>query len=86
MIRLFAFLLTLVSSTASIAEIKVIHAGSLLAVPGEEVLDNQTVVIKNGMVAEVVDGFANVTDYGEDAELVDLKNKFVLPEIGRAHV
>ena len=86
MIRLFAFLLTLVSSTASIAEIKVIHAGSLLAVPGEEVLDNQTVVIKNGMVAEVVDGFANVTDYGEDAELVDLKNKFVLPGLMDMHV
>ena len=37
----------------------IVHAGRLLAVPGQPVLEEQTVVIRNGRVSEILTGFAD---------------------------
>lgn len=60
-----------------------IHAGTLLARPGEPARRQVTVVVRDGKVAEVRDGFV-APEAG--ATLVDLKDKFVLPGLIDLHV
>ncbi len=68
------------------AETTLIHAGELLAVPGERPSSAQTVVIENGMIKEVRDGYADASAFGEDVRVVDLRNAFVLPGLMDMHV
>ncbi|WP_423602025.1 amidohydrolase family protein [Sphingomonas sp. MS122] len=63
--------------------VKFIHAGALLAKPGEAPRGPSTIVVRNGKVAEVRDGFA-APEAG--AELIDLKDRFVLPGLVDMHV
>jgi len=61
-------------------KVQIIHAGTLLAIPGEKPLKEQTVLIKNGMVESVQSGYISAQKLGyEGSEITDLKNKFVLP-------
>jgi imidazolonepropionase-like amidohydrolase len=60
-----------------------IHAGQLLDRPGERPRGNSTVVVRDGKVAEIRDGFAQ-PDAG--ATVIDLKDKFVLPGLIDMHV
>ena len=60
-----------------------IHAGTLLARPGEAPRRQVTVVVRDGKIAEVREGFA-APEAG--AALVDLKDKFVLPGLIDLHV
>jgi len=63
-----------------------IHAGELLAVAGESTARNQTIVIEDGRIVEVRNGFAEVSDFEGDVELIDLRNQFVLPGLMDMHV
>ena len=67
------------------AEVTLIHAGQLLAVPGERPAREQTIVIDGERIVEIVDGYANPDDY-EDATLHDLSEYFVLPGLMDMHV
>lgn len=64
----------------------VIHAGSLLAVPGEAPLRERTVVVRDGRVIAVETGFRPASDFGADARLIDLSDKFVLPGLIDLHM
>jgi imidazolonepropionase-like amidohydrolase len=66
--------------------VKVIHAGSLLAVPGGRVLEQQTIVVEDDRIAEIRDGFVAPGEIAEDAELIDLSDKFVMPGLMDMHV
>jgi len=68
------------------ANIKVIHAGELLAVPGQAAKKNQTIVIEDGRIKEVRDGFVAVTEFGDGAEEIDLRSSFVMPGLMDMHV
>jgi len=68
------------------AKTQVIHAGELLAVPGEKPLTKQTLVIKDGKITAIKDGFIARDKIAKDAELVDLKNSFVMPGLFDMHV
>jgi imidazolonepropionase-like amidohydrolase len=81
---LMAFLLT--ATTLANAETLLIHAGQLLAVPGERPLSRQTVVVEGQRIVEVVDGFADASAYGDDARVIDLSDEFVLPGLMDMHV
>ena len=70
------------SPAAQQAEI-VIHAGSLLDRPGKEPRRNATIVVREGRIAAVQDGF---TKPGEGATLIDLRDRFVLPGLIDSHV
>lgn len=59
-----------------------IHAGTLLAVPGQAPKRNATIVVRDGRIAEVRDGFA--TESG--ARIIDLRDQFVLPGLIDMHV
>jgi imidazolonepropionase-like amidohydrolase len=62
--------------------VTVIHAGTLLGVPGQPPRRNASVVVRGGKVAEVRDGFADVPG----ARVVDLRDQFVLPGLIDSHV
>jgi imidazolonepropionase-like amidohydrolase len=60
-----------------------VHAGTLLAKPGEEPLTKQTVAIENGRIVSVTQGF---TGAKQDDTIVDLSDAFVLPGLIDCHV
>lgn len=60
-----------------------IHAGALLDRPGQAPRGNSTIVVRDGKVAEVRDGFAPPP---AGATLVDLSKQFVLPGLTDLHV
>lgn len=76
--------------TATAAEIAIVHAGKLLAVPGRAPLDNHSVIIRDGVVAAVTPGFIDAAGAGagpDDAVSVyDLRTMFVLPGLIDGHV
>lgn len=74
------------TSAALAADVKVIHAGELLAVPGTASKSEQTVVIEGGRITAVLDGYRDAGDFGADAQAVDLKDKFVMPGMMDMHV
>jgi len=61
----------------------VIHAGRLLAEPGQPVRERQSIRLEGAAIAEIADGFV---DPPEDARLIDLKDRFVLPGLIDCHV
>lgn len=69
---------------ADAAEVTVIHAGQLLAVPGQAPLAEKSIVIRDGKIAAVEDGYVSLDE--ADVDYVDLKNAFVLPGLMDLHV
>lgn len=66
-----------------------VHAGTLLAVPGEAPRQRATLVVKNDRVAAVADGFLDAPPGaapGAAVEVVDLADRFVMPGLMDAHV
>ncbi len=89
--KLFLPIITLISlqiSAACFAQgVKIIHAGSLLADAREEVRTEQSIIVRNNIIIEVRDGYvsANQVEGGANAQIVDLKNEFVLPGLIDSH-
>lgn len=74
----------LAAQTAAPAlKVKFIHAGALLAKPGEAPRGASTVIVRDGKVAEVRDGHVPPE---AGAELIDLKDRFVMPGLVDMHV
>jgi imidazolonepropionase-like amidohydrolase len=61
----------------------VIHAGKLMAEPGKPVRGASTIIVENGKVVAILDGY-QPADAG--AVLIDLKDKYVLPGLIDSHV
>ena len=68
------------------AQTTLIHAGQLLAVPGERPLRDRTVVVEGDRIVEVRAGFAAAADFGNDVTIIDLRDAFVLPGLMDMHV
>lgn len=67
----------------------IVHAGRLMAVPGERVQNNQSLVIRDGVVAEIRDGFIGAQEIGDDNVVIhDLSGMFVMPGFidGHTHI
>lgn len=64
-------------------QVTVIHAGQLLDKPGSAPRGPSTIIIRNGKVAEVLNGHQPGP---AGATLIDLKDKFVLPGLIDSHV
>jgi imidazolonepropionase-like amidohydrolase len=62
----------------------VVHAGTLLAVPGQPPLENMSLLIKDGKITEVLAGF--VKPESNSAAVINLRQQFVLPGLMDAHV
>ncbi len=76
----------LLLSFAANADVTLIHAGELLAVPGDRPLRNQTVVIEGDRIVEVRSGFAAADEFGTGTRVIDLSDHFVLPGLMDMHV
>jgi imidazolonepropionase-like amidohydrolase len=76
------------SSSAALAadDVLVIHAGTLLAVPGEDPLTRQTLVVTGNRITDVQDGHIPAESISPDARLIDLSDRFVLPGLMDMHV
>lgn len=70
-------------TAAPVSKTKFIHAGALLAKPGEAPRGASTIVVRDGKIAEVREGHA-APEAG--AELIDLKDRFVMPGLIDMHV
>ncbi len=64
------------------AEVTLIHEGELLAVPGQAPQPGMTVIVEDGRVTGVQQGYADV----DGATVIDLRNHFVLPGLMDMHV
>ena len=64
----------------------VIHAGAVLATPGETPLGPQTIVIRDGRIVSMHDGKLPASGFGADAVLLDLSDKFLLPGLIDLHM
>jgi imidazolonepropionase-like amidohydrolase len=68
----------------------IIHAGWLLAKPGiAPVRKNQSIIIRNGRIGEIRDGFVRESEVGGTADgvsVIDLADSFVLPGLIDTHV
>ena len=69
----------------------IVHAGTLLSVPGEPVLETQTIIARDGRITAILDGYvdsAQAVDGADEAdvEFVDLSDDFVLPGLMDMHV
>ena len=62
--------------------VTVIHAGTLLAIPGQAPRRNVSIIVRGGRIAEIRDGFADVPG----ARVVDLRGQYVLPGLIDSHV
>lgn len=78
------------AAPAFAADIAIIHAGRLLAVPGGPVATEQSVVIRGGKIASINSGYIDAAAAGAgpgDTVVVhNLKNMFVLPGLIDGHV
>jgi imidazolonepropionase-like amidohydrolase len=86
MLRLIVLALwaaALALAAAAHADTKMIYAGTLLAVPGQEPLKEQTIIIKDGRISEVKAGFILPVS---GQRVYDLRNQFVLPGLIDCHV
>lgn len=68
------------------SETIVIHAGQLLAVPGEKPRLKQSIIIKDGKIMEVRAGYVSANSIDKNAQLIDLRERFVLPGLMDMHV
>ena len=80
-----SLLLLLASLPTAFADIQLIHAGQLLALPGGAVKSEQTIVVEDDRIVEVRDGFADAEEF-DDATVIDLSDHFVLPGLMDMHV
>jgi imidazolonepropionase-like amidohydrolase len=78
----FAAFGTFWGAAAAQSELTVIHAGTLLATPGERPVERQSIIISGGQITAVEDGFVEPPG----AEVIDLSQSFVLPGMIDAHV
>ncbi|WP_339723375.1 amidohydrolase family protein [uncultured Paraglaciecola sp.] len=83
---IIVLLTSVLLSRTLMAQTKVLHIGTLLAEPGKAVTKEQTLVLKDDMITHIIDGYQPANTYGEDAELIDLKNRFVMPGLMDMHV
>lgn len=72
--------LTLAASAA--AEDAVIHAGYVLAKPGEGYLTRQTILVEDGRIVSITAGYSKPKDY----TVINLRDAYVLPGLIDSHV
>ena len=76
----FLYLMSLATTAAG--QLTIIHAGQLLAIPGQRVQQEQSIVVRNGEIENIVPGFVT----SADADILDLTDRFVLPGLMDLHV
>jgi imidazolonepropionase-like amidohydrolase len=66
-----------------------VHAGELLAVPGEKTQSEKTIVVRDGAIVSIEDGYRDAAGAGlppGEVSLIDLSDRFVMPGFIDLHV
>lgn len=77
-----AALAALVLSAPAMAEDAVIHAGHVLAKPGEGYLTRQTILVEDGRIVSITPGYSTPKNY----TVINLRDAYVLPGLIDSHV
>lgn len=77
------FAAPVLAQTAPPTQVTYIQAGTLLDKPGQKPRGNSTIIVRDGKIAEVRDGFV---DPEPGAKLIDLRTSFVMPGLIDMHV
>ncbi len=66
----------------------VLHVGRLLAEPGRPVEQQRSIIVRNGRILSIEAGYRvpGTEDLPADAEVIDLRDRFVLPGLIDSHV
>lgn len=72
----------LILSAPAIAEDAVIHAGHVLAKPGEGYLTRQTILVEDGRIVSITAGYSTPKNY----TVINLREAYVLPGLIDSHV
>jgi imidazolonepropionase-like amidohydrolase len=81
--KIFAGLAASLCVSTALAQTTLIHAGKVLAVPGEAPRGASTITVQDGKIISIVDGYAAPS---ANAQLIDLKDSYVLPGLIDVHV
>jgi len=81
--KYFTMVLLAAASSAAPAAPTYIHAGRLIAVPGQPARGPSTIVVENGRIVSIVDG---LTRLEPGADFIDLSKNTVLPGLIDSHV
>lgn len=68
-----------------IRNVTIIHAGTLMAVAGEDTLSEQSIIVENGKITDVTASYITEVDDAE-VTIVDLSDKFVMAGLMDMHV
>jgi len=65
----------------------IIHAGKLISDAREKTLSEQSIIVKNDLITDILPGYVTADDLEqvEAAQIVDLKDKFVMPGLIDLH-
>jgi imidazolonepropionase-like amidohydrolase len=75
------------ATTPSRDKVKLIQAGWLLAVPGQQPLRTQTIVVRNDRIERIENGYTAPQAIPDaEVEVIDLQSSFVLPGLMDMHV
>jgi imidazolonepropionase-like amidohydrolase len=80
---IIAIALSVLISPLASADKNLIHAGELLAVPGEKVLKQQSILIQGDKIVWIKPGYITTE---KDTKIIDLKSSFVMPGLMDMHV
>ncbi|HNP35492.1 MAG TPA: amidohydrolase family protein [Woeseiaceae bacterium] len=84
--RFYVGAVLLFAANLAFADITLIYAGDLLAIPGQRPLGNQTIIIENDRIKSVQKGFVEAGRFGDNVKVINLRDKFVLPGLMDMHV
>ena len=73
------------AAPAADGPVTLIHAGRLLDRPGQAPRGPSTVIVRDGLIAEVRDGFAEASAF-PGATVIDQRDRFVMPGLIDSHV
>lgn len=91
MLRIALILISLsfssILSAQAITEWKIIHAGSLLADARDEVRAEQSIIVRNNEIVQMLDGYVTAADANipSGARVINLRNQFVMAGLMDSH-
>lgn len=86
-ILIILLIVTTLTRPALAAETTIIHCGHLIAVPGEPTQSSMTIVVTDGRIDRIEDGYATPADLNldEETQTVDLRDHWVTPGLIDCH-
>ena len=88
--RLVGCVLAFTPLMSNAADLVIVHAGKLMSVPGDNIKNKQSIVIRDGKIVNVKSGYITAKSLkkasNDTVKIHDLKNSFVLPGLIDGHV